>query len=112
MSSPLGSSRYQNWVPHDLTGTRLLDTPYVNDSGATRMCMIGVQCAATAADEAMAGFQHVVTVARLVGFPAGIIVTGNFAMTFVVPLGASYQVNTYKGAGGAVTLQRWIEVDL
>lgn len=112
MALPLGSARYLNWVPHDLTGTRLLNTPYTNDSGATRMCMVGVQCSATTLGEAMAGYQHVVTVDRLIGFPLGVAVVGNFAMTFVVPLGASYQVNSFIGSGAAVAVTRWIEVDL
>ena len=112
MSAPLGSSRYQNWVPHDQTPNRALDTPYLNDSGATRLCMVGVECVATIDDEAMAGFQHVIAVDRLVGFPAGAAIIGRFAITFVVPLGASYQVNSFVGPGGAVSIQRWIEVDL
>lgn len=106
------SNRFQNWIPADQTLNRALDTSYVNLSGYTRMCMVGVQCSATVASEAMAGYQHVLTVDRIVGFPAGVQVIANFLMTFMVPIGATYRVNSFTAAGSAVTANKWIEVDL
>ncbi len=106
------SNRFQNWIPTDQTGSRVLNTPYANIGGAMRMCMVGVECSALVLAEAMAGFQHVITVDRLVGYPAGVIVVGRFSFTFLVPMGASYQVNSFVGVGGGVSLVRWIEVDL
>src|SRR5258706_10152943 len=106
------SNRYLNWTPADQTANRALDTIYSNLGGYTRMCMVGVQCAALVAAEAMAGYQHVITVDRIVGFPAGVQITANFMMTFVVPAGAPYRVNSFVGAGGAVSINKWIEVDL
>jgi hypothetical protein len=99
----------------DQTGSRALNTDYT--AGIYRRTVhVTVTCAATIANAATAGYETTIggtnfDFANDVGANAGVIVSGNYQMTFEVDPGGTYAVNSAVGGSSTVTLLRWVEVD-
>ncbi len=100
----------------DVTASRVLGTTYTNGSGRRRWCFVSVVCTAAVGGQAQAGWASVVngqavTMPAIAGFALGLVVGGRFLLVIPVDPGGTYSVTTSIGAGGAVSLQQWLEVD-
>lgn len=57
------------------------------------------------------GITRLVTITAMVGFALGVLAHGEFSVTRIVLLGAACLVGTAMAAGGANTLNMWLEVE-
>lgn len=118
MAQPLGGTTGNRsaFGAADVTAIRLLDTDYTNGD-ARRLVIVSLICIPSVTGQAMAGYRSVLggqalLLPSVIGVGLGVVLTGRFMMVFPIDPGGVYRVTTNAGAGGSVTVQQWLEVDL